>query len=211
MPRHRVSRCARRSIACLRDQLDANRDIYLLGQDIEDPKGDVFGVTRGLSTAFPGRVHNAALSESTIVGTSIGRALAGQRPVGFLQFADFLPLAFNQIISELGSMFWRTNGAWQVPVILMVSCGGYKAGLGPFHAQTLESILAHVPGIDVVMPSSAGDAAGLLNAAFASGRPDGLSLPQERPQPRRPAHLGRYGRPVRPSRQGANRGRRATT
>lgn len=162
----------------LRDQLDTNRDIYLLGQDIEDPKGDVFGVTRGLSTAFPGRVHNAALSESTIVGTSIGRALAGQRPVGFLQFADFLPLAFNQIISELGSMFWRTNGAWQVPVILMVSCGGYKAGLGPFHAQTLESILAHVPGIDVVMPSSAGDAAGLLNAAFASGRPTVFLYPK---------------------------------
>ncbi|WP_421759711.1 beta-ketoacyl-ACP synthase 3 [Devosia sp.] len=162
----------------LRDQLDNNRDIYLLGQDIEDPKGDVFGVTRGLSTAFPGRVHNAALSESTIVGTSIGRALAGQRPVGFLQFADFLPLAFNQIISELGSMFWRTNGAWQVPVILMVSCGGYKAGLGPFHAQTLESILAHVPGIDVVMPSSAGDAAGLLNAAFSSGRPTVFLYPK---------------------------------
>ena len=65
-------------------------------------------------------------------------------------------------------MYWRTNGAWQSPVILMVSCGGYKPGLGPFHAQTLrESMLAHTPGIDVVMPSSAGDAAGLLNAAFA--------------------------------------------
>jgi 2-oxoisovalerate dehydrogenase E1 component len=162
----------------LRDQLASNRDIHLLGQDIEDPKGDVFGVTKGLSTAFPGRVRNAPLSESTIVGTSIGRALAGQRPVGFIQFADFLPLAFNQIISELGSLYWRTDGAWQAPVILMVSCGGYKAGLGPFHAQTLESVLAHVPGIDVVMPSSAGDAAGLLNAAFESGRPTVFLYPK---------------------------------
>jgi 2-oxoisovalerate dehydrogenase E1 component len=162
----------------LRDQLAANRDVTLLGQDIEDPKGDVFGVTRGLSTAFPGRVRNAPLSESTIVGTSIGRALAGQRPVAFLQFADFLPLAFNQIVSELGSMYWRTNGAWQTPVILMISCGGYKAGLGPFHAQTFESILAHVPGIDVVMPSSAGDAAGLLNAAFQSARPTVFLYPK---------------------------------
>lgn len=162
----------------LRDQLAANREVHLLGQDIEDPKGDVFGVTRGLSTAFPGRVRNAPLSESTIVGTSIGRALTGQRPVAFIQFADFLPLGFNQIISELGSMHWRTDGAWQAPVILMVSCGGYKAGLGPFHAQTLESMLAHVPGIDVVMPSSAGDAAGLLNAAFQSKRPTVFLYPK---------------------------------
>ena len=162
----------------LRDQLAADRDVTLLGQDIEDPKGDVFGVTRGLSTAFPGRVRNAPLSESTIVGTSIGRALAGQRPVAFLQFADFLPLAFNQIVSELGSMYWRTDGAWQCPVILMISCGGYKAGLGPFHAQTFESVLAHVPGIDVVMPSSAGDAVGLLNAAFQSARPTVFLYPK---------------------------------
>jgi 2-oxoisovalerate dehydrogenase E1 component len=162
----------------LRDQLAANRDVHLLGQDIEDPKGDVFGVTKGLSTAFPGRVRNAPLSESTIIGTSIGRALTGQRPVAFIQFADFLPLGFNQIISELGSMYWRTDGSWQAPVILMVSCGGYKAGLGPFHAQTFESILAHVPGIDVVMPSSAGDAAGLLNAAFQSKRPTVFLYPK---------------------------------
>lgn len=162
----------------LRAHLASNPAIFLHGEDIEDPKGDVFGVTRGLSTEFPGRVHNSALSESTIVGTSIGRALAGQRPVGFIQFADFLPLAFNQIISELGSMHWRTAGAWQVPVILMVSCGGYKPGLGPFHAQTMESILAHVPGIDVVMPSSAADAAGLLNAAFASPRPTVILYPK---------------------------------
>jgi 2-oxoisovalerate dehydrogenase E1 component len=164
--------------AVLRRQLETDDRVSLLGQDIEDPKGDVFGVTRGLSSAFPGRVRNAPLSESTIVGTSIGRALAGERPVAFLQFADFLPLAFNQIISELGSMHWRTDGRWRAPVILMVSCGGYKAGLGPFHAQTLESVMAHTPGIDVVMPSSAGDAAGLLNAAFASGRPTVFLYPK---------------------------------
>ena len=188
----------------LRDQLQANRDVHLLGQDIEDPKGDVFGVTKGLSTAFPGRVRNAPLSESTIVGTSIGRALTGQRPVAFIQFADFLPLGFNQIISELGSMYWRTDGSWQAPVILMVSCGGYKAGLGPFHAQTLESILAHVPGIDVVMPSSAGDAAGLLNAAFQSKRPTVFLYPKSGLNPLGSPHLGRHGEAVRGARQGAH-------
>jgi 2-oxoisovalerate dehydrogenase E1 component len=155
----------------LRDRLRTDTRVVLYGEDIEDPKGDVFGLTRSLSTQFPGRVLNSPLSESTIVGTAIGRALAGQRPVAFLQFADFFPLAFNQIISELGSMYWRTNGGWECPVIVMITCGGYRPGLGPFHAQTMESLAAHVPGVDVLMPSTAGDAAGLLQAAFESGRP----------------------------------------
>lgn len=162
----------------LRAHLAADPRLYLCGEDIEDPKGDVFGVTRGLSTEYPGRVQNSALSESTIVGTSIGRAMAGQLPIAFIQFADFLPLAFNQIVSELGSLYWRSNGTWQAPVILMVSCGGYRPGLGPFHAQTLEGVLAHVPGIDVVMPSNAASAAGLLNAAIGSARPTVFLYPK---------------------------------
>ncbi len=162
----------------LRQRLESDSRVTLLGQDIEDPKGDVFGVTRGLSTAFPGRVVNSALSESLIVGTSIGRALAGGRPVAFIQFADFLPQAFNQIYSELGSIFWRSAGGWNCPAILMVACGGYRPGLGPFHSQTLESVLAHVPGIDVVMPSTAADAAGLLQAAFDSPRPTVFLYPK---------------------------------
>ena len=155
----------------LRSHMKTDPRVTLYGEDIEDPKGDVFGVTRGLSTSFPGRVRNAPLSESTIVGVSVGMALAGDRPVAFIQFADFLPLAFNQIASELGSMHWRTNGNWQSPVIIMAACGGYRPGLGPFHAQTLESVMAHVPGVDVLMPSDAADAAGLLNEAFRSERP----------------------------------------
>lgn len=162
----------------LKHRLETDARVTLYGEDIEDPKGDVFGLTKGLSTAFAGRVVNSPLSESTIVGTSIGCALAGGRPVAFLQFADFLPLAFNQIISELGSMYWRTDGAWQCPVIIMAACGGYRPGLGPFHAQCLESIVVHTPGIDVMMPSTAGDAAGLLNAAFESGRPTFFFYPK---------------------------------
>lgn len=155
----------------LKFRLAEDHRVFLYGQDIEDPKGDVFGITRSLSTLFPGRVVNACLSESTIVGTAIGRAMAGQRPVVFIQFADFLPVGFNQIISELGTMYWRTVGDWQCPVIIMVTCGAYKPGLGPFHAQSMEAIMAHVPGIDVFMPTFAHDAAGLLNAAFESPRP----------------------------------------
>lgn len=155
----------------LRARLSTDPRVSLFGEDIEDPKGDVFGVTRGLSSAFPGRVVNSPLSEATIVGTSIGRALVGARPVAFLQFADFLPVTLNQVMSELGTIYWRTGGDWSCPVIVMAACGGYRPGLGPFHSQTMESIAAHIPGIDVFMPATATDAAGLLNAAFESARP----------------------------------------
>jgi 2-oxoisovalerate dehydrogenase E1 component len=155
----------------LRARMADDERVQLFGEDLEDPKGDVFGITKTLTQQFPGRVINSPLAEATIVGVSAGSALAGKRPVAFLQFADFLPIAYNQIFAELGSMYWRTDGGWQAPVIVMISCGGYRPGLGPFHASSMEGIAAHTPGVDVFMPSTAGEAAGLLNAAFESERP----------------------------------------
>ena len=162
----------------LRHHLVHDPRVSLAGQDIEDPKGDVFGLTRGLSTDFPGRVANAALSESTIVGTAIGRALAGGRPVAMVQFADFLPLAFNQIASELATIHWRTDGQWSAPVVVLAPCGAYRPGLGPFHAQTMEATFAHIPGLDVFMPSTADDAAGMLTAALEGDRPTLILYPK---------------------------------
>ena len=190
--------------AVLRSRLQSDARVNLFGEDIEDPKGDVFGVTRGLSTEFPDRVCNSPLSESTIVGVSIGRALAGERPVAFIQFADFLPLAYNQIASELATIYWRTAGRWNSPVILMVACGGYRPGLGPYHAQTFEGTLAHIPGIDVLMPSTAADAAGLLNAAFQSQRPTIFLYPKallNDPQDRSSADVRRLFVPIGPARR----------
>ncbi len=155
----------------LNTRMERDARVQLFGEDLEDPKGDVFGVTRGLTERYPGRVRNSPLAEASILGVSVGQALAGKRPVAFLQFADFLPIAFNQIWAELGSMWWRTDGAWQAPVIVMITCGAYKPGLGPFHASSLEALAAHTPGVDVFMPATAGDAAGMLNAAFESERP----------------------------------------
>jgi 2-oxoisovalerate dehydrogenase E1 component len=172
----------RTMLEAMRDVLQArladDSRVSLMGQDIEDPKGDVFGLTRGLSTEFPGRVTNAPLSESTIVGTAIGRALAGGRPVAMVQFADFLPLAFNQIASELATMHWRTDGAFSAPVVVLAPCGAYRPGLGPFHAQTMEATFAHIPGLDVVMPSTADDAAGALEAALDGDRPTLILYPK---------------------------------
>ncbi len=185
----------------LHDRLASDPRVSLLGQDIEDPKGDVFGLTRGLSTAFPGRVTNAALSESTIVGTSIGRALVGGRPVAMVQFADFLPLAFNQIASELATMHWRTNGRWSAPVVILAPCGGYRPGLGPFHAQTLEATFAHIPGLDVAMPSTADDAAGMLTTALDGNRPTLILYPKVcLNDPTRSTHAAGDPRPVPPGR-----------
>ena len=183
----------------LRHRMQDDPDVVLLGQDIEDPKGDVFGVTKGLGTTFPSRVRNAPLTESTIVGTSIGQALTGKRPVAFLQFSDFLPLAFNQIACELASIYWRTDGHWQTPVIVMAACGAYRPGMGPFHAGTYEAIMAHTPGVDVYMPSTAGDAAGLLNAAFESQRPAIFFYPKallNDPQHTTPSDVQRQFTPI---------------
>ena len=161
------------------EQLANNPKVCLLGEDIEDGKGDVFGITKGLSTKYPGRVINSALSESTIAGMATGMALAGKQPVAFIQFADFLPIAYNQIMAEMATMYWRTNGGWQCPVIVFAACGAYRPGLGPFHSQTNEATFAHIPGLDVYMPSNAADAAGMLNAAFKSGRPSLFLYPKK--------------------------------
>jgi len=196
----------------LQQHLESDERVSLFGQDIEDPKGDVFGLTKGLSTSYGPRVRNAPLSESTIVGFSIGRALAGEKPVAFLQFADFLPLAYNQIVSELGSMHWRTDGGWKSPVIVMAACGGLRPGLGPFHAQSFESLIAHTPGIDVFMPSTAADAAGLLNAAFASGRPSVFFYPKSLlndPATAAPEGTSNHFTPIGPARK-VRRGRDLT-
>ena len=162
-----------------RQRLINDSRVCLLGEDIEDDKGDVFGVTKGLSTQFPGRVVNSPLAEATIMGTCLGMALTGKRPVAFIQFADFMPPAYNLLFTELATMYWRSNGDWDCPVIVFAACGGYRPGLGPFHAQTNEGTFAHIPGIDVYMPSNAADAAGMLNAAFESNRPSVFLYPKK--------------------------------
>jgi len=162
----------------LKNRLSNDPKTTLMGQDIEDPKGDVFGLTRGLSQAYPQQVSNAPLAENTILGVATGQALAGGHPVAFMQFADFLPVAYNHLFSEIGAMYWRTNGQWETPVLILSISGAYRPGLGPYHAQTMESICAHIPGIDVFMPSTAADAAGLLNAISESGRPSVFFFPK---------------------------------
>lgn len=148
----------------LREEMERNPKIVMWGEDIADPKGGVFGVTRGLTDAFPGRVENSPLAEATIVGVAKGMAIRGYKPVVEMQFSDYSFPAFMQIRNEISTLRWRSGGAWSCPVVVRMATGGYIRG-GPFHSQSPESLYVHTPGWYVVYPSNAEDAKGLIKTA----------------------------------------------
>ncbi len=150
----------------LRAGLDADPARMIFGEDVEDPKGGVFRLTRKLSTDFPGQVFNSPLAESTIIGLAGGLALYGRRPVFEIQFIDFIYPGFNQLVSNLASLRWRSNGEWKVPAVIYAPCGAYLPGGSLWHSQANESVFAHFPGLNVVVPSTPEDAAGLLWTAM---------------------------------------------
>ncbi|HVT72230.1 MAG TPA: thiamine pyrophosphate-dependent enzyme [Lacunisphaera sp.] len=150
----------------LRAGLDADPGRIIFGEDVEDPKGGVFRLTQKLTTDFPGQVFNSPLAESTIVGLAGGLALYGRRPVFEIQFIDFIFPGFNQLVSNLANLRWRTNGEWKVPAVIYAPYGAYLPGGGLWHSQANEAAFAHFPGINVVVPSTPEDAAGLLWTAM---------------------------------------------
>lgn len=152
----------------LRAGLDADPGRLIFGEDIEDPKGGVFRLTQKLSTDFPEQVFNSPLAESTIFGIGGGLALYGRRPVFELQFIDFSFPGFNQIVQNLANLRWRSNGAWKVPAVFYAPYGAYLPGGSLWHSQANESAYAHFPGINIVIPSTPEDAAGLLWTAMHS-------------------------------------------
>jgi 2-oxoisovalerate dehydrogenase E1 component len=150
----------------LRAGLDADPGRIIFGEDVEDPKGGVFRLTQKLSTDFPGQVFNSPLAESTIIGLAGGLALYGRRPVFEIQFIDFIFPGFNQLVSNLANLRWRSNGEWKVPAVFYAPYGAYLPGGGIWHSQANESVFAHFPGINIVIPSTPEDAAGLLWTAM---------------------------------------------
>lgn len=129
----------------------ADESVLLLGEDVLDPYGGAFKVTRGLSTAFPGRVLTTPISEAGITGAGIGLALGGFRPVVEIMFGDFLSLAFDQLINAAAKFNWMYNGSAQVPLVVRTPMGG-RRGYGPTHSQTLEKHLLGAPGLTVLAP-----------------------------------------------------------
>jgi len=155
----------------LEQEMHRNPRIFVFGEDIEDPKGDVFSTTRGLSSHFPDRVKNSPLAEGTIIGSAVGRAILGDVPVPCIQFVDFMGPGLNQLLNEVVTFYWRSMGQWNCPMVIMSPYGAYLPGLGPWHSQTNEAIYAHMPGLHVVIPSTPGDGAGLLRYALRCQRP----------------------------------------
>jgi len=155
----------------LRAGLDADPGRLIFGEDVEDPKGGVFRLTQRLSTDFPEQVFNSPLAESTILGVACGLASYGKRPVFEVQFIDFIYPGWNQLVTNLATLRWRTYGRWSCPVVLYAPYGAYLPGGSLWHSQANESALAHFPGLSVVIPSTPEDAAGLLWTAMHSEDP----------------------------------------
>ena len=148
----------------MREELAQNPKIVMWGEDIADPKGGVFGVTRGLTNLYPDRVQNSPLAEASIVGVAGGMAIGGYKPIVEIQFADYSWPAFMQMRNEIPTLRWRSNGTWSDPVVVRIACGGRIKG-GPFHSQCVEAIYAHTPGWYIAFPSNAQDAKGLIKTA----------------------------------------------
>ena len=158
--------------------LETNPDYVFFGEDIEDPKGGVFGLTAGLSAAFPERVVNSPLAEATIAGVACGMAGYGLRPVFEMQFVDFTSPGWNQISQNLATIRWRSFGDWQCPAVIYAPSGAYLPGGSLWHSQSNEALFAHVPGLRVVMPSTPEDAAGLMWTAMNSDDPTIFLVPK---------------------------------
>jgi 2-oxoisovalerate dehydrogenase E1 component len=162
----------------LQQALTENPKVVMFGEDIEDPKGGVFGLTKGLSKQFPERVMNSPLAEATIIGSAVGLASTGWRPVFELQFIDFIGPALNQIMNQVASLRWRTCGEWACPMVIIAPYGAYLPGGSLWHSESNEGMWAHIHGLNVVVPSTPEDAAGLLWTAIHGNDPTLFLLPK---------------------------------
>jgi len=154
----------------LAEEMRRDPKVFVLGEDV-GAYGGAFGATQGLYEEFGElRVLDTPISESAIIGVSIGAALRGYRPVAEMQFADFISCGFDQIVNQAATLRYRYGGRASVPIVVRAPGGGGVSG-GLFHSQNPEAWFVHRPGLKVVAPSTAYDAKGLLKAAIRDDNP----------------------------------------
>jgi pyruvate dehydrogenase E1 component beta subunit len=153
----------------LAEAMRADERVFVLGEDVAE--GGPWGATKGLAEEFGAeRVRNTPISEAAICGIAVGAAQSGLRPVVEIMFVDFVTLALDQLVNQAAKAHFMSGGQLTVPLVLRTQGGAGQRG-GAQHSQSLEAWLTHVPGLKVVMPSTAADAAGLLTAAIADPNP----------------------------------------
>ena len=154
----------------LREEMEKDDRVFVLGEDV-GPRGGVFGVTDGFHKQFgPERVLDTPLAESVIAGAAIGAAINGMRPVAEMQFADFSHPAMDQIMNEAAKIRFRSNNAFNVPMVIRMPYGGGIHG-ALYHSQSVEALYGHIPGLIVAIPSNPYDAKGMLKAAIREPDP----------------------------------------
>jgi 2-oxoisovalerate dehydrogenase E1 component len=161
-------------------------DVLVLGEDVADPYGGAFKVTRGLSTAFPGRVFSTPVAEAGIVGLANGAALAGLRPVAEIMFSDFATLAADQLVNHAAKLHATYGGAVTCPVTVRLVSGAGR-GYGPTHSQSLETLFLGVPGLRVLALSHRHRPDRLLREAVIGGEAPTVLVEHKLLYPRRPA------------------------
>src|ERR687886_1589474 len=154
----------------LAEEMRADDTVMIMGEDV-GRAGGVFRVTEGLAEEFgPFRAMDTPLAESLIVGASIGLSVNGMRPVAEIQFADFIPPAFDQIVNEAAKFYYRSNGAWNVPIVIRAPYGVVPGG-ALYHSQSVEAWFCNTPGLKVVAPSFPADAKAMLKSAIRDPNP----------------------------------------
>jgi acetoin:2,6-dichlorophenolindophenol oxidoreductase subunit beta len=155
----------------LHEEMARDPSVWVLGEDIAAGRGGIFGVTRGLLDRFGAeRVRNTPLSEEIIVGTAVGAAVTGTRPVAELMYLDFVGLAMDQIVNQAAKLRYMFGGKARVPMVLRAQEGAGR-GNAAQHSQSLEAWFVHIPGLKVVVPSTPEDAKGLLKSAIRDDNP----------------------------------------
>jgi 2-oxoisovalerate dehydrogenase E1 component len=155
--------------SALAAELAEDERVFLAGVDV-GAGGNVFGLTRGLADEFPGRVRDSPISETAIIGLGVGAAMAGMHPVVELMYLDFIGVCFDQLLNQAAKLPFMTGGAAEMALTVRTQFGAGRSS-GSQHSQSLEALLAHIPGLTVVMPSTPADTYGLLRASIQDPNP----------------------------------------